>query len=244
MDPPPASLPLAWVDTDFKDLESLSLPKTLRKTKHRDKSSKQKSRLLYQRPTLSKPVPLPRLEIQAKMNPAFVLGLQVSNLILRDTAILQAESQPGDESPDSAVSQRNKALQHAKIVMEQLSQRSSKLRRVKRSGKSSEKDTKVFRFTDLPPEIRDMIYTFYFTSRSGKKPSLMWAFKINGVKIKGNFYDAAKKIYYTVNNWNFSIKDSMRNSILGYMDNYHVEMLRKLTIEIPYVFSPIYPRQC
>lgn len=89
-----------------------------------------------------------------------------------------------------------------------------------------------------------MICIFYFASSSGEKPSLMWAFKINGVKIKGDFYDAAEKIYYAVNNWTFNIKDCLRNSILGNMDKYHVEMLRKLTIEIPYVFSPIYPGQC
>jgi len=152
--------------------------------------------------------------------------------------MLRAEPQLEAESPGSTVSQRNKALQHAKIVKEQLSQRSSKRRRVTRSGKSSEKDPEVFRFTDLPAEIRDMIYTFYFTSSNGEKPGLMWAFKINGVKVRGDFYDAAEKIYYTKNTWTFNIKDCLKNSILGNMDKYHIEMLRRMIIEIPKEIHP------
>jgi hypothetical protein len=61
----------------------------------------------------------------------------------------------------------------------------------------------------------------------------MWAFKINGVKIKGDFYNAAEKVYYTVNNWTFNIRECVQNSILGNMDQFHVEMIRKMRIEIP-----------
>ena len=52
------------------------------------------------------------------------------------------------------------------------------------------------------------------------------------MKVKGDFYNAAEKVYYTVNNWTFSIKDCLRNSILGNMDQFHVEMIKKMTIEI------------
>jgi hypothetical protein len=227
------SRPLAWIDTDLRSLALLP-KKSLKKPKgrRRNKSSKKILRLLYQGPTLDKPTPPPKPEIRAKMNPALVFGLQVSRLILRDTAMLQTESQPEAESLDSTVSPRSKALQHAKLVTKQLSQRSIKSCCV-RSEKSPDKYTKVFRFTDLPPEIRDLIYSFYFMSSSGEKPRLMWAFKINGIKVRGDFYDAAEKIYYTENNWTFSAKDCLRNSTLGNMDRYHLEMLRKITIEIP-----------
>jgi hypothetical protein len=169
------------------------------------------------------------------MNPALVFGLQVETLISRDIAMLEREKIPASEpdSPDSTVLQRKRAVEHAKLVVEQMGQRSSKRRCTKRLGKISDQNTEIFRFMDLPSEIQDMIYIYYFTNSSGEKPGLMWAFKINGVKITGDFYDAAEKVYYTTNNWTFRIRDCVKNSILGNMDQVHVEMIRNMTIEIP-----------
>jgi hypothetical protein len=247
-----ASRPLAWLDGD------LALPRipkfTLRKPKRRDRSSRQISKQLHLARTLTKkksladkpptvvdlpaksnhsPPSIPNLK--GTMNPAFLYGLQVSALISRDRAMRQGEYSSTSEtnSPDSTILQRKRALEHAKLVAKQMGQRTSKRCCVKRSGKTSDEELEIFRFTDLPTEIRDMIYTFYFTNNSGDKPSLMWAFKIDGVKISGDFYNAAEKVYYTVNNWTFNIRDCLQNSILGSMDQFHVEMIRKMRIEIP-----------
>jgi hypothetical protein len=127
----------------------------------------------------------------------------------------------------------DKIVVAAKVVAEQLGKRSSKLLCKTRPIKSSDQKTEIFRFTDLPPEIRDMVYKIYFTNSSGKKPGLLLAFKIDGVKVKGDFYNAAKQVYYTVNNWDFSIIDCLKNSILGNMDQVHVKMIRKMSIQIP-----------
>lgn len=248
-------LPIAWLDSDLK---LPHIPKFApSKPNRRDKSAARISRLLHLAPTLMKkksladkppaedglptedshtPPSIPNLK--GTMNPALVFGLQVSTLISRDRAMLQRKYTPAleAESPDSTMVQRKRALEHAKLVTEQMGQigqRSIKRRCINRTGKRSDEEVEIFRFTDLPSEIRDMIYTFYFTNSSGEKPSLMWAFKINGVKIKGDFYNSAEKVYYTVNNWTFNIRDCLKNSILGNMDQFHVEMIRKMTIEIP-----------
>jgi hypothetical protein len=206
---------------------------SLRKSNRRHKRTKQISKLLYQSLTPNNPPSSSMPDLQANVNPSLVFGLQVPNLILRDTAMLQAESLSELESPDSTIFQRKRALQHAKIVTEQMDERSNKRCHLNEKQKSPREKAETFRFTDLPSEIRDMIYWFYFTSSSGEKPRLMWAFMINGRKVRGNFYSAAEMVYYTVNNWTFNIKECRRNSILGNMDQYHVEMLRKMTIEIP-----------
>jgi hypothetical protein len=181
------------------------------------------------------PPGIPSLNLNGAMNPALVFGIQVSTLISRDRAMLQEESVSATEpvSPDSTISQRKRAVEHAKVVAEQLGKRSSKLLRKKRPIKSSDQETGIFRFTDLPPEIRDMIYKIYFTNSIGKKPRLLLAFKIDGVKVKGDFYNAAEQVYYLVKNWDFSIRDCLKNSILGNMDQVHVEVIRKMTIRIP-----------
>jgi hypothetical protein len=222
----------------------------LKKRTHRDKSSLLK--LLRHVPTMREtrnkrlankppaadqdnipPCTIPN--IKGTMNPTLVFGLQVETLISRDKAMLEREKISASEpdSLNSTILQRKRAVEHAKLVVKQIGQRSSKRRCAKRSGKISDQNTEIFRFMGLPPEIRDMIYTCYFMNSSGEKPRLMWAFKINGVKIKGDFYDAAEKVYYTVNSWTFSIRDCLKNSILGSMDQFHVEMIRKMTIEIP-----------
>ena len=182
------------------------------------------------------PLPgIPNLNLSGARNPALVFGIQVSTLISRDRAMLQEECVMATEpdSPDSTILQRKRAVKHAKVVAEQLGKRTSKLLCKKGPIESSGQETEIFRFTDLPPEIRDTIYKMYFTISSEKKPGLLLAFKIDGVKVKGDFYNAAKQVYYHVNNWNFSIRDCLKNSILGNMDQVHVEMIRKMTIEIP-----------
>jgi hypothetical protein len=247
-----ASRPLAWLDGD---LALPHIPKfTPRKPKRRDKYSRQISKVLHLARTLTRkksladkppaavdhptksnhsPPSIPNLK--GTINPSFVYSLQVSTLISRDRAMLQGKYSSTSEtnSPVSTSFQRKRALEHAKLVAEQMGQRSSKRCCVKRSEKTSDEELEIFKFTDLPTEIRDMIYTFYFTNNSGEKPSLMWAFKIDGVKIKGDFYNAAEKVYYTVNNWTFNIRDCLQNLILGNMDQFHVEMIRKMRIEIP-----------
>jgi hypothetical protein len=246
-----ASWPLAWHD----NLALPHIPKfTPRKPKRRNKSSRHVSKQLHlariltrkkslankpptavDLPTKSNHSPPSIPNPKGTMSPAFVYGLQISALISRDRATLQGKYPSTSEtnSPDSTSFQRKRALEHAKLVAEQMGQRSSKRCCVKRSEKTSDEELGIFKFTDLPTEIRDMIYTFYFTNNSGEKPSLMWAFKINGVKIKGDFYNAAEKVYYTVNNWTFNIRECVQNSILGNMDQFHVEMIRKMRIEIP-----------
>jgi hypothetical protein len=186
------------------------------------------------------PHEIPNLNNSGAMNPALFFGIEVSTLISRDRAMLQEESvlAPEPVSSDSTISQRKRAVEHAKVIAEQLGKRSNKLLYKKRTIKSSDQETEIFRFKDLPPEIRDTIYEMYFTNSSGKKPGLLLAFKIDGVKVKGDFYNAAKQVYYRVNNWNFSIRDCLKNSILGNMDQVHVEMIRKMTIEIPYALLP------
>ncbi|KAE9363628.1 hypothetical protein N431DRAFT_422530 [Stipitochalara longipes BDJ] len=244
-------LPLAWLDGD---LTLSHLPKFApRKPNRRDKSLKQISSLFHNAPKLMKKRPLADKftteddhpiedelsqhphDLKGTMNPALVFGLQVSTLISLDRMMLQRKpaSTSEDESPDSIIVQRKRARDHARLVMKQLGQRSEKLHCVKRPRNVLGDELEIFRFTELPPEIRDIIYTFYFTNSSGEKPSLMWAFKINKVKIKGDFYDSAEKIYYTVNNWSFNVRDCTKNSILGNMDDFHVGMIRKMTIEIP-----------
>jgi hypothetical protein len=170
------------------------------------------------------------------MNPALAIGIQISILISRDRAMLQEESVLAAKpvSPDSTISQRKKAVEHAKVVVEQLGKRSGKICCKNRPNKVSDQGTEIFRFTDLPTEVRDMIYKFYFTNSNGKKPSLLLlAFKINGVKVKGGFYNEVEQACYPVNNWNFSIRDCLMNSILAKMDQFHVEMIRRMTIQIP-----------
>jgi hypothetical protein len=202
----------------------------------RDKKSKYLAKMASLKDGDDPPLPgIPNLNLSGARSPALVFGIQISTLISRDRAMLQEESVLATEpvSPDSTISQRKRAVEHAKVVVEQLGKRSSKLLCKKGPSKSSDQETKTFRFTDLPPEIRDVIYKIYFTNSSGKKPRLLLAFKIDGVKIKGDFHDAAEQVYYLVNNWNFSIRDCLKNSILGNMDRFHVEMIRRMTIQIP-----------
>jgi len=245
-------LPLAWLDEDLKLPHMPRFPPP-RKPNRRDKSSKQISKLFHEAPKFIKKktlienpptkddspfkedVPQQPHDLSGTMKPALVFGLQVSTLISRDRMIFERQSAPlsEDESPDSSIFQRKRALDHAKRVVEQLDQRSEKCRCVKSPRNIPDDKVEIFRFMELPPEIRDMIYTFYFTDRSAKKPSLMRAFKIKKKNIKGDFYHAAEKVYYMVNNWSFSVKECLRNSILGNMDDYHVGMIRKMTIEIP-----------
>jgi hypothetical protein len=154
-------LPLAWIDTD---LAFPAMPKMmLRKPCRRRKSSNKKIlRLPYQSLIPNNPSSPPIPNLKAKINPALVFGLQVSYFILRDTAMLQAESLSDSESPDTPFFQRKKALQHARLVTEQMSKRSNERCRLDWTGKGLKGRSGTFRFTDLPPEIRDMIYTFYF----------------------------------------------------------------------------------
>jgi hypothetical protein len=251
MAPSSGPLPLAWLDGGLK---LPHMPKfTPRKPNRRDKSSRQISKLFRDAPKLIEKKALPEKatkeedlpfeedpalyphDLKGIMKPALIFGLQVSTLISRDKIMRQRkpETISEDEAPDSTIVQRKRALDHAKLVTEQLDQRSSKRICVKRPRNIPDDEAEIFRFTELPSEIRDMIYTFYFTNSSGEKPSLMWAFKIKNMKIKGDFYNAAEKIYYTVNNWSFSIKECVRNSILGNVDDFHVGMIRKMTIDIP-----------
>jgi hypothetical protein len=253
---PPSSDPLslAWLDGDLK---LPHMPKfTPRKPNRRDKSSRQISKLFGDAPKLMEKKALPEEatkdedlpfeedpalyphDLKAIMKPALIFGLRVSTLISRDKIMRQRkpETVSEDEAPDSTIVQRKRALDHAKLVTEQLDQRSSKRICLKHPRNIPDDEAETFKFTELPSEIRDMIYTFYFTNSSGEKPILMWAFKIKNVKIKGDFYSAAEKVYYTVNNLSFSIKECVRNSILGNMDDFHVGMIRKMTIDIPYVY--------
>jgi hypothetical protein len=77
-------------------------------------------------------------------------------------------------SPDSTSIQRKRALEHAKLVAEQMGQRSSKRCCVKRSEKTSDEELGIFKFTDLPTEIRDMILhvLFHEQQRREAKPDV------------------------------------------------------------------------
>ena len=160
-----ASRPLAWHD----NLALPHIPKfTPRKPKRRNKSSRHVSKQLHlariltrkkslankpptavDLPTKSNHSPPSISNPKGTMSPSFVYGLQISALISRDRAMLQGKYSSTSEtnSPDSTSFQRKRALEHAKLVAEQMGQRSSKRCVVKRSEKTSDEE---WRYSNSP----------------------------------------------------------------------------------------------
>jgi hypothetical protein len=160
---------------------------------------------------------------------ALTLGLRVSELILRDRAMLQSSSDltySSREEPNPAALQRQRVIKQAQIVKEQM-------RKILLSSPILPNQTKKqmgvkpFEFQKLPPEIRDMIYAYAFTNSSGKKPTLLFA-----LKNKELLYKAARKIYFQINEFRFSVKQTVTESFLDKMEMEEVKAMRNVKLVI------------
>jgi hypothetical protein len=89
---------------------------------------------------------------------SLTLGLRVSELMLRDRAMLQSSSDltySSREEPNPAALQRQRVIKQAQTVKEQM-------RKILPSSPILQKqmEAKPFEFQKLPLEIRDMIYAY------------------------------------------------------------------------------------
>jgi hypothetical protein len=161
--------------------------------------------------------------------PALTLGLRVSEFILRDKAMLQSSSHltyPSREEPNPAALQRQRVIKQAQIVKEQM-------RKILLSSPILPNQTKKqmgakpFEFQKLPPEIRDMIYAYAFTNSSGKKPTLLFALKHREL-----LYKAARKIYFQINEFRFTVKQTVTESFLDKMEMEEVKSMRNVKLVV------------
>jgi hypothetical protein len=156
---------------------------------------------------------------------SLTLGLRVSELMLRDRAMLQSSSDltySSREEPNPAALQRQRVIKQAQTVKEQM-------RKILPSSPILQKqmEAKPFEFQKLPLEIRDMIYAYAFANSSGKKPALLFA-----LKNKQLLYKAARKIYFQINEFRFTVKQTVTESFLDKMETEEVKSMRNVKLVI------------
>jgi hypothetical protein len=160
---------------------------------------------------------------------SLTLGLRVSELILRDRAMLQSSSDltySSGKEPNPAALQRKRVIKQAQIVKEQMGKilPSSP---ILPNQAEKQMGAKPFEFQKLPPEIRDMIYAYAFANSSGKKPTLLFA-----LKNKELLYKAARKIYFQINEFRFTVKQTVTESFLDKMETEEVKSMRNVKLVI------------
>ncbi len=97
----------------------------------------------------------------------------------------------------------------------------------KKSNKAAQGPAPTFRFTDLPPELRDLVSEMVFEECSGKKPKLLFAMKGNK-----KLYAAAKKVWLRTNNFTFTFQESALNRLREGLNGEEIELIRAATIVV------------
>ncbi|KAG4439015.1 hypothetical protein IFR05_005531 [Cadophora sp. M221] len=253
----------------------MAKPPTKEARRRREKRAKKIALSLTNDPTNPAPLtpkapaPKPQITKPHIVKPSISYGLQVSDLILRDTINLHSLAPPQTNSNEHAA--REKMAKLAKLVLSQADHPGRQLHTVDKTPSSSlnskTKPIKLtstptpsqaqalapasksktrynahnkFKFSKLPTELRVMIEEYVFTASSGKKPRMLWAMKGNR-----ELYPEAKEVWCKVNEFGLTYHESALNRIREGMDGAEREMVRRAGVVVSKdiqactIFSPI-----
>jgi hypothetical protein len=161
-----------------------------------------------------------------------IFGHRVSELILRDTAMLQSSSTYSSVQDPNPIAlhpialQKERVIKQAQIVKEQMKKLPPPSPILPNKAKKP-MGAKPFEFQKLPPEIRDMIYTYAFSNSSGKKPTLLFA-----LKNKELLYKAARKIYFQINEFRGTVKQTVTETFFDRIEKEQLETMRNVKLVI------------
>ncbi|KAE8452677.1 hypothetical protein EG329_013936 [Mollisiaceae sp. DMI_Dod_QoI] len=143
---------------------------------------------------------------------------RITNFLSNDTA-----KPISTESDDKTDALRKKILDQAILVRRQ-AKAAKKEYEKQRAIKERAQKNKPFRFIDLPPELRIMIYKLVFQANRGRKPTLLWALQINKM-----LYKEARGVWCGENNFKFSLLESKVNTRDGLLEG-EMGLLRRATV--------------
>ncbi|KAF8849281.1 hypothetical protein BDZ45DRAFT_732332 [Acephala macrosclerotiorum] len=151
---------------------------------------------------------------------------RLTQILERRKPVQDQETTSTTESHDEYASQLKRLSKHAAIVKAQSKKAKDANKEVQKRRALAEKakKNKPFRFGDLPPELRDMIYRFVFGANAGNKPRLLWA-----MKEYSTMYVEARKAWCETSVFKFSLLDSKMNTREGLQDG-ELDLLRHARI--------------
>ncbi|KAH9208832.1 hypothetical protein DL95DRAFT_527214 [Leptodontidium sp. 2 PMI_412] len=213
------------------------------RTAHRRGEKRAKKKALSLTSDPANPAPkaqAPKLQITKPhiVKPSISYGLQVSDLMLRDT--IQLHSQAPTLANDNELSVRGNVAQLAKLVLSQagLPQRqlhsidaTLAVKPVKTAPapkfKTQYNASNTFKLAKLPAELRIMIEEFVFTERSGMKPKMLWAMEGNK-----ELYPEAKEVWCRVNEFGFTYHESALNRIREGMEGAERKLVKRALVVV------------
>ncbi|KAL5316579.1 hypothetical protein ACEPPN_015628 [Leptodophora sp. 'Broadleaf-Isolate-01'] len=209
--------------------------------RRREKRAKKKALSLTSDPANPALAPKPQITKPHIVKPSISYGLQVSDLMLRDTIQLSQTPTPAN---DNELSVRGNVAQLAKLVLSQagLPQRQlhsmdatpavKPVKPVKTTTPAPQFKTRynasnTFKFATLPAELRIMIEEFVFTERSGMKPKMLWAMEGNK-----ELYPEAKEVWCNVNEFGFTYHESALNRIREGMEGAERKLVKRALVVV------------
>lgn len=151
---------------------------------------------------------------------------RLTEILERRKPVQDPEITPTRESHDEYASQLKRLSKHAAIVKMQSKKVKDANKELQKQRALAEKAkrNKPFRFGDLPPELRDMIYRLVFGTNEGRKPRLLWA-----MKEYSTMYVGARKAWCETSVFKFSLLESKVNTREG-LQKEEMELLRHARI--------------